>query len=161
MAPPHYFTYRGDATQDPARLGFTQGRGYYKRPLQAAPQVPQTAEGMPTMGAYAQPPQGSLAQIPQGDGQMQQIARQQQTAYAAGRLKQLGRVMQALPPELQATFAQQTSVPGYDPAAAWRAVSGAFAKFAMDKFHTDPRWVLQHGLPSMLAHQERGTIQGV
>lgn len=67
-------------------------------------------------------------------------ARAQQ--YAQHRLAQLQALAPQLSPELQAMMGGQSQL---DPAAAWRAISGAFATFARGQGYTDPRQMLQLG----------------
>ncbi len=65
--------------------------------------------------------------------------------YGAMRMQQLQQVQGQLPPEL---VAQMQGLPSADPAAAWRAISGAFTQQAAGQGYQDPRlylnWLLQN-----------------
>ena len=109
----------------------------------------------PTLGAYHQ--RGALP--PGSDPMVVQARRQQDVAYARTRLAQLQRVVSLLSPDLQQQLAAgQRNV---DPAAAWRAISGAFANYSRQQGFNDPRYFLQNYLPQQLNAQGRSAAGGV
>lgn len=113
----------------------------------------------PTLGAYRRPPQA--AQVAAMDPAMQAVMRARALAYARARLSQLQKVAGLLNPEVQGLL-QQNQNP-VDPAAAWRAISGAFASQSRQAGYQDPRYYLTRVLPEIIRqHQAQGAnpLQG-
>lgn len=117
-------------------------------------------------GAQLARSQGFQKGQPEYDATMahqQEIAKQHlaqaASRYGQMRMNQMQQVQNQLPPEL---VAQIQGLPTADPAAAWRAISGAFTQQAAHAGYQDPRlylaWLLQNrqtgapgqGPPSMV-----------
>jgi hypothetical protein len=121
--------------------------------------------GQPTMGAYGMHDYGQP--LPAGTDPMVVAARQNQihrqaVAYARARLAQMRAVAAALPPDLQQQLAG-TQGANVDPAAAWRAISGAFAQTSRQAGYVDPRYYLLRVLPEIMrsrAAQAANPMQG-
>lgn len=105
--------------------------------------------GQQTLGGYQQPAQA--AAIAGMDPAAQAAVRARANAYARARMKQMQRVASVLPPELQKQLA--SSQRQIDPAAAWRAISGAFAAQSKQAGYQDPRYYLRYVLPALLQNQ--------
>jgi len=104
----------------------------------------------PTMGRYNRGP--GAAQVAAMSPEDQAAYHARALAYARARLQQLQSVASLLNPNLQ-TMLQQQQNP-VDPAAAWRAISGAFAAQSRQAGYQDPRFYLRHVLPQILAAQQ-------
>ena len=112
--------------------------------------------GVPTMGGYEHG-DARYYGIP---GREAALARQQAARrYALQRLAQMRRVMSVLPPQLQQQFAAAGA--NADPAAAWRAFSGAFAAQSRAAGYADPRYYLARVLPEIMRAQAVQRTGGV
>jgi len=118
--------------------------------------------GQPTLGAYHTHQYG---QLPPGSDPSIVAARQAQihqqaVAYAKLRLQQMRAIASMLPPQLQQQLAAAQG-PNVDAAAAWRAISGAFANTSKQAGFTDPRYYLLRYLPEQMRGQGRSATGGV
>lgn len=131
------------------------------RPTPSAPNSQHQSAFMPTptpvaAPAYSNPTQNYQAQLGAlqaaqtgmdpalrvAMGDPHAIMQARANAYANQRLAQLRRIAPQLSPELQGMLGNPS---GLDPAAAWRAISGAFTQYANDMGYADPRQLLRLG----------------